>query len=94
MHKDDEFIADLFAGNAGQSKRVSSRHKVIKSSQLSLGKPRKIIPRSEEEAGPGQGNLFPIVENDEIIGFTYECSCGSVAKIIFDYGQETQAAAG
>lgn len=88
----DDFITDdkgsIFK-NCKPKKRSAS---VIKSNTVNYGKTQKIAPSEIHDAGEHKSNIVPITENDEVIGFVFECSCGETANIVFDFEQQSQMA--
>ncbi len=72
------------------------KNKVIKKDQVVVGSKRKIEHSfSVSEAHP-DGKITPVFNADELIGIIYECSCGKVAQILFDFeesGENEQHAA-
>ena len=47
----------------------------------------KINPYENVQIPTNKGKITPLTDNDEIIGFIYECSCGEIAKVIFDFDE-------
>ena len=45
----------------------------------------KINPYESAHIPVNKGKITPLTDNEEIIGFIYECSCGEIAKVIFDF---------
>lgn len=81
----DEFksedLADVF--KASKHKRTSA---IIKKDQVrEVSSIKKINPYENNHIPTNKGKITPLTDNDEIIGFIYECSCGEIAKIIFDF---------
>lgn len=46
---------------------------------------KKINPYENNHIPTNKGKITPLMDNDEIIGFIYECTCGEIAKVIFDF---------
>lgn len=94
MNRQGDFITDqkgtIFQNTGSQKCRAT----VIKSSHVVFGTPKKIRPEYTAKSHRHQANAFPLMEGDNIVGFVYECSCGEVTKILFDYEQEAERAAG
>ncbi len=88
----DDFITDdkgsIFKNNQPKKRTAS----VIKSHAVNYGKTHKIVPPEMDHGGDHKSNIVPITENDEVIGFVYECSCGEIANIVFDFEQQSQMA--
>ena len=94
MNKANEFITDR-NGSIFQNKTIHKMSTpVIKSNHVVYGSPKKIKHQTAASALPHRGNAFPLMEGDIIVGFVYECSCGEVTKILFDYEQDAGRAAG
>lgn len=94
MNKANEFVTGK-NGSIFQKTAVRKINTpVIKSNHVVFGNPKKIKYQASAGAQPHQGNAFPLMDGDTIIGFVYECSCGEVTKILFDYEQEAERAAG
>jgi len=89
----NDFISDNNGGIFKQAYSKTVRQSIIKSNNLEFGQPRKIHSRIQNTAHKHDGNIFPLIEGDEIVGFVYECACGEVAKILFEYGQNVDRAA-
>jgi|GEM_PF-1868203 hypothetical protein len=68
--------------------KISPRKTVIKREQLVLGKPKKIEHALQVSETHHDGKITPLFNNDELIGVIYECSCGKVAQILFDFEEE------
>ncbi len=81
----DNFITDDTGRIFHETPTKPVRQTVIKSTKVQVGKPKKIEQYSSGQSHNHGGSIFPLIEGDEIVGFVYECSCGEVAKIIFDY---------
>ncbi len=79
--------ASVFTQRGG---KTSPRKKVIKREQLVLGKPKKIEHALQVSETQHDGKITPLFNNDELIGIIYECSCGKVAQILFDFEEEMQ----
>ncbi len=47
----------------------------------------KINPYENAHIPVNKGKITPLTDNDEIIGFIYECSCGEIAKVVFDFDE-------
>lgn len=67
-----------------------SRKSVIKRDQLVVGQPRKIEHSLQVSESHHDGKVTPIYNDDELIGIIYECSCGKVAQILFDFEEQSQ----
>ena len=81
----DDVIKDDAGSVLTQKVKTAPRKPVIKKNRLDIGTPHKIETNIQNSKSGHGGNIFPLIEGDEIIGFMYECSCGEVAKIIFEY---------
>ncbi|RLD16405.1 hypothetical protein DRI50_01970 [candidate division KSB1 bacterium] len=69
---------------------VDHRKPVIKRDQLVLGRPRKIEHALHVSETHQDGKVTPIYNDDALIGIIYECSCGKVAQILFDFEEQSQ----
>ncbi len=85
MQTSDSFTSDDTGRIFQKASAKPVRQTVIKSTKVQVGKPKKIDQYSSSQSHDHGGSIFPLIEGDEIVGFVYECSCGEVAKIIFDY---------
>jgi len=90
-----QFITDNKGGIFRQKNHVmDSRRTVLKSNEVVVANFKKIEPREHETETVHEGGVHPIIEGGEMIGFVYECSCGEVAKIMFDFEVGAKRAAG
>ncbi len=80
--------ASVFTHRAG---KTTPRKTVIKREQLVLGKPKKIEHALQVSETQHDGKITPLFNNDELIGIIYECSCGKVAQILFDFEEEMES---
>lgn len=71
-------------------KKTGSSQSVIKRDQLVLGRLRKIEHSLQVSETQHDGKVTPIYNNAELIGIIYECSCGKVAQILFDFEEQSQ----
>ena len=88
-----DFLSDSNGNIFKQIQRKTVHPSIIKNSRVEFGQPCKINTNFSQSEQKHDGNIFPLIEGDEIIGFVYECSCGEVAKILFEYEQNTARAA-
>ncbi len=93
MKNTDNFISDEKGSIFNDASTKPVRQTVIKSTKVQVGKPKKIEQFSSIQSHNHSGSIFPLIEGDEIVGFVYECSCGEVAKIIFDYEENVERVA-
>jgi len=93
MVNSQDFITDGVGGIFKRDPIKPLRHPIIKSSKLEVGQPYKIDSQEQNAARKHEGNIYPIIEGDEIVGFVYECACGESAKILFEYEQKLGRAA-
>lgn len=93
MSNSNDFIADENGGIFNQVFKKPLRRSIIKSDNLEYGQPHKIEMRANKHSHKENGDIFPLIEGDEIVGFVYECSCGEVAKILFEYDQDMKRVA-
>lgn len=85
----DELTADnqqnVFKAQKEKQKRTSA---IIKKDNVQYGASRhKINPYENTHIPTNKGKITPLTDNDEIIGFIYECSCGEIAKVVFDFDE-------
>ncbi len=88
-----DFLTDENGSIFKQMRRKTVTPSVIKNNRVEFGQPCKINTQISQSSHKHNGNIFPLIEGDEIIGFVYECSCGEVAKILFEYEQDSARAA-
>jgi len=70
---------------AKKEKKASS---IIKKDKVNLSNSsRKINPYENSHIPVNKGKITPLTDNEEIIGFIYECSCGEIAKVVFDFDE-------
>ncbi len=70
---------------AKKEKRTSA---IIKKDKVQvLTSSRKIDPYENSQIPVNKGKITPLTDNNEIIGFIYECSCGEIAKVVFDFDE-------
>lgn len=90
-----QFITDNKGGIFRQKNNsVPTRKTVLKSEEVRVDNFKKIEPRETQAEEVHEGSVHPIIEGGEMIGFVYECSCGEVAKIMFDFAADAKRAAG
>ena len=85
----NDFLTDSTGNIFKQLHRKTVHPVVIKNSRIEFGQPCKINTHVSQSNHKHEGNIFPLIEGDEIVGFVYECACGEVAKILFEYEQGT-----
>ncbi len=81
----NDFVSDAGGSIFKQIPKKTPLPSVIKNDRIEYGQPCKINTNVSQSMHKHDGNIFPLIEGDEIIGFVYECSCGEVAKILFEY---------
>lgn len=89
----NDFVSDSGGSIFKQMQPKKVLPSVIKNERVEYGRPCKINSQVAQGAHKHEGNIFPLIEGDEIVGFVYECSCGEVAKILFEYEQNATRAA-
>ncbi len=98
MWQNEQFITDNKGGIFKNRQQQSSfrKKKVIKNEEVViLNKKKRIEPAAEERIHPGhEGLVRPILDAGELVGIVYECSCGEVAKIMFEFEEHVNRAAG
>ncbi len=65
------------------------KNKILKKDKVVLGSKRKIEHSLSITETQHDGKISPIFNDNELIGIIYECSCGKVAQILFDF-EETK----
>jgi hypothetical protein len=59
---------------------------IIKKDMVNLNMDvRKINPYENNHIPQNKGKITPLTDDGDVIGFIYECSCGEIAKVIFDF---------
>ncbi len=71
-------------------RKTVGRKSVIKRDQLIIGHPRKIEHSLQVSEHSHEGKVTPIYNDEELIGIIYECSCGKVAQILFDFEEQSK----
>lgn len=94
MDKSNEFISDSKGSIFKSSSIQTSRDTVIKKGNVVYGNSAKIKPEVIEKSQKHQANAFPVLDGNNIVGFVYECPCGEITKVMFDFEQEAGRAAG
>ena len=99
MWQNEQFITDnrggIFRTRSKQQLNALSKKKVIKSDELVVLNNKKRINPVEDHFHPDhEGQVKPIMEAGELVGIVYECSCGEVAKIMFEFNEKVNRAAG
>jgi hypothetical protein len=93
MDQSTDFITDGVGGIFKKNSKKTVRQPVIKSTNLEMGQTFKVNAHESARAKGHEGNIYPVIEGDEIVGFVYECACGESAKILFEYEQSIGRAA-
>ncbi len=70
--------------------KIHGSKTVIKRDQLVFGKPRKIEHSLQVSENHQEGKVNPIYNGEDLIGIIYECSCGKVAQILFDFEEQSE----
>jgi hypothetical protein len=69
-----------------KSKKEKRTSSIIKKNKVHLTESsRKINPLENSHIPVNKGKITPLTDNGEIIGVIYECSCGEIAKVVFDF---------
>ncbi len=63
---------------------------IIKQKDVRLNSTKMINPYENNHIPVNKGKVTPLTEGDEVIGFIYECSCGEIAKVIFDFDESLE----
>ena len=86
MTKDTKDPFEPGQGEPGRAEPIVHRQTVIKGKQVRLTQPRHIdvleIGGSEEDQ---QDLVRPLLDNGEVVGLIYHCSCGRQTRILFEY---------
>ncbi len=61
------------------------KNPVLKRNQVVIGQKRRIDHSMQVQEIHQGGTVNPVYNNGELIGVVYECSCGKVAQILFDF---------
>jgi hypothetical protein len=64
------------------------KNSIIKNDQVQIGSIRKIEPEELLKKEHSTSHITPIKSDEHIIGFTFHCSCGETAQILFDYDSD------
>ncbi len=67
--------------------KLPVRHSVIKNNAVRIGEPKKIEQTPEPESHSGKTDVQPIIENNQVTGIVFTCSCGKVSEIRFDFDE-------
>jgi hypothetical protein len=94
MDKNNEFFSDNKGSIFKSANVMKPKDTVIKKNNVIYGSSAKIKPEITEKHQRHQANAFPVLEGNDIVGFVYECPCGEITKIMFDFEQEAGRAAG
>jgi len=94
MDKSSDFISDNKGSIFKNTPIMKSRDTVIKKNNIVYGSSAKIKPDINDKSRKHQPNAFPVLDGNNIVGFVYECPCGEITKIMFDFEQEAGRAAG
>ena len=63
---------------------TSMRKSVIKKDELRIGN-KKRIDHIEQHTDAGEPEVEPILENEQVVGIIYKCTCGKTSEIHFDF---------
>ncbi len=63
---------------------------IIKSKDIQIKSTKVINPFENSHIPANKGKITPLTESGEVIGFIYQCSCGEIAKVIFDYDESLE----
>ncbi len=85
MSNISEFIQDENGSVFKAEKHKAKKNTILKNNNVIVGAPKKIESKENAHTCSVGGNISPILEDGNIIGFVFECGCGEVAEIIFDY---------
>ncbi len=93
MIQNNEFMTDNQGSIFKKSNASFTRQSVIKKDEVRLGNSKRIEPKVHQPNADHDGQVFPITEDGQVVGFVYECSCGEVAKIMFEFEEAVNRAA-
>jgi len=85
----DEFQAEDQA-KAFKVQKPNFHSSIIKQKDVRLNSTKMINPYENNHIPVNKGKVTPLTEGTEVIGFIYECSCGEIAKIIFDFDESLE----
>ncbi len=85
MCKDDDFQPLLRDDVSEIKPQFSRKHTVIKAQLIRLKNPVKIEIDEKDFVDYEGESIQPIISNGEIAGIIHRCSCGKVAKVLFEY---------
>ena len=85
MKKDKEFQPFSDDNGTGIKSKYFPKQTVIKNRSVNIRFPFKIEIDESAFDHKENGSIEPIVENGEIVGVVYRCSCGKIAKTRFEY---------
>lgn len=72
--------------NAFKTQKNQKSSVIIKREEVQIqNSSKKINPYDNNHIPANSGKITPLTDNNEVIGFIYECSCGEIAKVIFDF---------
>jgi hypothetical protein len=63
---------------------TSMRKSVIKKNELRIGNKHR-IDHIEQHLETGEPDIQPILEDDQVVGIKYICTCGKISEIHFDF---------
>ncbi len=76
--------------NTFKLRRNRQSSSIIKSKDIKIKSTRVINPFENSHIPVNKGKITPLTESGEVIGFIYQCSCGEIAKVIFDYDESLE----
>jgi hypothetical protein len=83
MTEKDPFNDPLKIFDRGTRKPV--RDSVIKQNSVKVGNPKRIDQKEEPALPGGEPAIQPIMEEGQIVGIIYECTCGKISEVRFDF---------
>jgi len=85
MGKDKIFKPFSDDNGTGMKPKYIPKQTVIKNRSVNIRFPFKIKIDESAFNDKENGSIEPIVENGEIVGVVYRCSCGRIAQTRFEY---------
>jgi len=61
---------------------------IIKGTNVRCTSSKTINPYQTSSLPHGEGRITPLLDGDNVIGIIYECACGELARILFDFEED------
>ncbi len=65
--------------------KAKSRSGVIKKRQVRVDEPRRIAVREIAADSENGDAVQPVIEDGQVVGVNYQCSCGKLVRIRFEF---------